>query len=252
MTMRGSWKTTTVGWLTLISAICSAAIAILDGDPATTPNVAELMGVLVGLGLMAARDNNVASEQARAGRDSQSSILPLFAMGLIVTALVGCSGVSTIDVSAKGAKTAAQPASVALMDNDGHQVGSYLGVAPTNIKQDADGAYWTTTPGVGGILTFPTEHGNVSIWSPKDAKLISVEFTPEPKAGSPALKVGSMEFNVSTVAAVYAQQFRDAMDAIKDMTRAEAEVWIKRAEVAGQITTDVADVIRAAVIPLLP
>ena len=62
-----SWKTTTLGILTLVGAAVAAAKALLDNDPTTVPNwEAVITAATAGFGLLFARDNNVTSEQAGA------------------------------------------------------------------------------------------------------------------------------------------------------------------------------------------
>lgn len=66
-----SWKTTTTGVLAIVVALSSAAIAVLDADPVTVPDWgAVTAAILAGLGLIAARDNGVTSEQAGAAPDA--------------------------------------------------------------------------------------------------------------------------------------------------------------------------------------
>ena len=62
----GSWVTTTIGIITLVVAIGSAIIAVLDGNDATNIDTAEIIGALTGLGLIKARDDKVTSESAGA------------------------------------------------------------------------------------------------------------------------------------------------------------------------------------------
>lgn len=58
-------KTTLTGILTIIIAIGAAAKALFDGDATTLPDwSATIAAVTAGIGLIAARDNNVTSEQA--------------------------------------------------------------------------------------------------------------------------------------------------------------------------------------------
>lgn len=65
--LKGSWRTTSLGILAIISAVCGAATAILDGNPATNPDWTTIISaVTAGVGLMTARDNGVTSESAGA------------------------------------------------------------------------------------------------------------------------------------------------------------------------------------------
>jgi len=65
-----SWKTTVLGVCTILVAVASAIIALIDGDPTTVVDVESVIGAvvgaLVGMGLIAARDNGVTSEDAGA------------------------------------------------------------------------------------------------------------------------------------------------------------------------------------------
>ena len=50
-------KTTTLGIATIVTAIGSAVVALLDGDPATTFDIAAVIAaVTAGLGLIMAKD----------------------------------------------------------------------------------------------------------------------------------------------------------------------------------------------------
>lgn len=60
--MKSSWKTTITGLAVLLIAVGTTAKALLDGDPTTNPDFNELLAALAGLGLWAARDNKVTSE----------------------------------------------------------------------------------------------------------------------------------------------------------------------------------------------
>ena len=51
-------KTTILGWLVLIGAVINSAVGILDSDPTTNLDIAEIIAALAGLGLIAAKDNN--------------------------------------------------------------------------------------------------------------------------------------------------------------------------------------------------
>lgn len=55
-----SWKTTLLGILTILGAAVTAAIALLDTNPATNPDMAQLwLAITAGIGLIAAKDSNV-------------------------------------------------------------------------------------------------------------------------------------------------------------------------------------------------
>jgi hypothetical protein len=60
-----SWRTTIAGVASIVAAVATALVAILDNDPLTVPDWTALGAMIaLGLGLVAARDNKVTSEQA--------------------------------------------------------------------------------------------------------------------------------------------------------------------------------------------
>lgn len=60
-----SWKTTTLGILTILGSVIAAVQALIDNDPLTIPNwSAVITAATAGFGLLFARDNSVSSEQA--------------------------------------------------------------------------------------------------------------------------------------------------------------------------------------------
>lgn len=62
-----SWKTTTAGIAAIVAALATAVAALFDADPTTLPDWgAVAAAILAGVGLIAARDNNVTSEKAGA------------------------------------------------------------------------------------------------------------------------------------------------------------------------------------------
>jgi hypothetical protein len=62
-----SWRTTTAGIAAIVAALATAAVALFDADPLTTPDWGAVGAALMaGVGLLAARDNKVSSEQAGA------------------------------------------------------------------------------------------------------------------------------------------------------------------------------------------
>jgi len=62
-----SWKTTALGIIAVVVAIGNALTAMWDNDPATEPNWGLVASaIVVAVGLLFARDNNVTSEEAGA------------------------------------------------------------------------------------------------------------------------------------------------------------------------------------------
>jgi len=62
-----SWKTTVLGIAGILSALCSVATSLLDGNTATNPDwTITVTAITTGFGLIFARDNGVSSEQAGA------------------------------------------------------------------------------------------------------------------------------------------------------------------------------------------
>jgi hypothetical protein len=62
-----SWRTTTAGIAAIVVALGTAVGALFDADPLTLPDWgAVAAAVMAGIGLLAARDNRVTSEQAGA------------------------------------------------------------------------------------------------------------------------------------------------------------------------------------------
>jgi len=62
-----SWKTTAAGIAAIVAALATAVGALFDADPLSMPDWgAVAAAVMAGVGLIAARDNGVTSEQAGA------------------------------------------------------------------------------------------------------------------------------------------------------------------------------------------
>jgi len=63
-----SWKTTSAGLLAILGAITHVVFAILHKNIDETTVMTAGTAIVGGVGLIAARDNNVTSEQAGAGK----------------------------------------------------------------------------------------------------------------------------------------------------------------------------------------
>lgn len=102
MKLRRSWKTMTAGVVAIIVATGTFLLPLLDEDPATQPNaeifLRAIFEVILGLGLLCARDHDVSSEEVRAihrrrngignGRDSKK-IVPMLLLVFLLAG--GCS-----------------------------------------------------------------------------------------------------------------------------------------------------------------
>jgi len=57
-----SWKTTAAGIAMILGAVSSIVVALLDGNPATSPNwEVALAAIAGGVGLIFAKDRNVSN-----------------------------------------------------------------------------------------------------------------------------------------------------------------------------------------------
>ena len=69
-TPKKSWRTTLYGILTFVGSLIPSALPLIDGNPETVIDTAEIcaafMGLMTGLGFISARDNKVSSEDAGA------------------------------------------------------------------------------------------------------------------------------------------------------------------------------------------
>lgn len=170
---------------------------------------------------------------------------------LVAMMLGGCATWNQTAVSPDGkVNLTTNPANVATMDNDGHQIAVSHGLAPSNLKQDADGN-WVTQGGPLGILSYNL-NGQMYLVTPQDCTLTGVEFTPQPAPGKPAFKAASISLNISEPLKQYVSAFNAAAAAIQGMTQTEATARIEEWRVAKQISDTVAQALMATVVPLLP
>jgi len=65
--LNASWRTNLGGAGLLLVAVGRLLIALFDNDPTTVPDITSLVAAITGLGLLASRDNNITSSQAKAG-----------------------------------------------------------------------------------------------------------------------------------------------------------------------------------------
>jgi len=233
-------KKTSEFWRTLIMEIAGIALivyGVIKGDMAA---------VGIGAGLAGIPASAYAISRGNAKSGNGAAMLAL--IFLLPLGMAGCANPPKSSITTEAVSTVATPASIARIEIDGRQDAAFEGVAPTIMKQDSEGT-WLTTPGQGGVITVDPATGLMYIWSPKDVVITDVKITPEPNPGEPFFQAASIQANLSPVAAIYAKQFADAMAAIKDMTRTEAERYLKSLEAVGKITTDITEAILKAIYP---
>ena len=90
-----SWKTTVLGVLALLAALCQFGTSLLDDDPETVPNFQMVIEAAVGIGLILARDNDKTSEESGAkaklkARLKQAYLWPVLIFVLAGLTLGGC------------------------------------------------------------------------------------------------------------------------------------------------------------------
>ena len=62
--LKPSWRTSLAGIGGIVAAVGGAVKAQFDGDPNTVPDWNTVVTLMLGIGLLFARDNKVSSEQA--------------------------------------------------------------------------------------------------------------------------------------------------------------------------------------------
>jgi hypothetical protein len=169
----------------------------------------------------------------------------------LVVCLVGCTHNQLgVDGQTLAVKQTTSPGQVATADAEGRQVAAFQGLAPSLIKQDAEGN-WITMPGPLGLISYMPQTGQMFMASPQDAVLEGVEFTPNPAAGQPAFKAAKISFNISDPMKQHVAAYAAAAAALKDMTQIEATATVERMKAAGEITATVAQALLTYFVPTL-
>lgn len=100
MKLKGSWRTTFLGALVIVGAVCKFLLAQFDGDPSTNMSLGDLSLLLAaGLGNVAARDNGVTSEEAGAKLPKDLSGVLTKVSLLIGLLFIGCMAVGCTRVN---------------------------------------------------------------------------------------------------------------------------------------------------------
>jgi len=132
-------------------------------------------------------------------------------------------------------------ASHGVIDLDGNQTASYQGLAPTLIKQDAEGN-WVNMGGPTGIMSAPVPGTEqlAYIISQANTSIARVQYTPEPEAGEPQILIEGIEVNMSDPMSQHVSALQVALPVLADMTKAEALARIEQMRIAGDIAESMA------------
>ena len=144
------------------------------------------------------------------------------------------------------------PNSVSKMDAEGNQIASFNGLAPMQLKQDAEGN-WITNPGPASVISIPVPGGGVGyIFSPKDVIIKGFRYTPIPAAGESAFSVDEVSTNISTPLAQHVAAIQIASATLEGMTKAEAEAMVRKWEEAGKMAPSVVEVVKLIMAAMFP
>ena len=177
----------------------------------------------------------------------------LFACLIAMLLFTGCANThNVLDVKKDGRiYQRTSDASVGRINMDGDQITAYHGLAPTQLKQDADGN-WVNMGGPVTIMSIPTPGGIAYIISPKDTVLENIEYTPAPAPGQPAFKASRISADMSTPLQQHVEAITIGVAALEGMTKAEAEAMVRKWEEAGKMAPAVADVLKALIAAAFP
>ncbi len=180
----------------------------------------------------------------KTSRITRSILLTMCLLVIVVMPLLaaGCNNSNQLDAGATEISQQTSGASVAIMDANGNQSAAFHGMPPMHMKQDDQGN-WVTVAGTGGIMTFDPATGKIFLFSPANATMTDVKFTPQPDAGEPAFSAESISFNISEVLAQHVGAITVAMATLEGMTRVEAEATVAKWVAAGDMLPTVADVV---------
>ena len=168
---------------------------------------------------------------------------------LFLALISGCGLTNSGAKASGGSSWGANANHNSFMDADGNQSSSFVGVPPTIAKQDAQGT-WINTPGPGGVITLNRETGDEYMWSPKDAVIASIKFTPQPDLGAPMWEITDLNLNISAPIAAYDAQVIAALDTLATVAPEQRMATIEAWKVAGTITEGLANALIKAFVPV--
>jgi len=178
-------------------------------------------------------------------------IVGLLLLALAATLCVGCTDASTkIDGQTRNVDLKSTPANVGTVEPDGGIVAAYHGLGGTAMNIDEAGSYMAT-PGDGGWMVYNPQTGTIVLWSPKDSVMKGVKFTPAPEPGQPALSADEITMNISVPREQLVAGLAEVIEAIIALPKDQAEAKVKELEAAGEITSDIANLLLTYVVPML-
>ncbi len=177
-------------------------------------------------------------------RTTRVILLTMCLLAIVVMPLLaaGCNNSNQLDAGATKIKQQTSGASVAIMDANGNQSAAFHGLAPTHLKQD-DSGNWYTAQGPVTVFSFPTQAGTAYVISPKDTVFMGVEYTPMPADGQPMFKADSISSIISVPLEQHKEALISALATLEGMTKIEAEATVAKWVEAGNMLRTVADVL---------
>jgi len=135
-------------------------------------------------------------------------------------------------------------ASQSTIDAEGNQAASYQGLAPTVIKQDAEGN-WVNMGGPTGIISAPVPGTDqlAYIISQSNTSIGEVSFTPVPAAGDPQFVVRNIQTNMSDPMSQHVAALQVALPILANMTKEEALARVEQMKAAGDIAESLAPIL---------
>jgi len=155
---------------------------------------------------------------------------------LVAVMAGGCATHNQTKLGGGQVEAVTTTASQSGIDFDGNQMANYQGLAPTLIKQDAEGN-WVNMGGPTGIMSAPVPGTDqlAYIISQANTRIAKIQYTPEPAAGDAQLLVEDIEVNMSDPMSRHVEALTVALPVLADMTKAEALARVEQMRIAGDI-----------------
>ena len=158
---------------------------------------------------------------------------------VLLVAVIGVTGCQTHNQTKLGPGTVdsvTTTASQAAIDVAGNQTANYQGLAPTLIKQDAEGN-WVNMGGPTGIISAPVPGTDqlAYIISQSNTSIAEVSYTPVPADGEAQFVVKGIETNMSDPMALHVAALNIAVVELTKMTQQEALAAIEKWKTAGTV-----------------